>query len=485
MPLTIFYAWQSDRPGKTNRNLIKDALTKAIAELNEEAVITEDPRDEIEVDHDTRGVPGSPDISATILEKIDQAAVFVCDVTPIAERAGGTGAIPNPNVMLELGYAMKALDSKRIITVMNTAFGAEPRDLPFDIKQKSVIKYAADQNDLNAARKGLQSSLKHAVKSSLDYHKRTLASVEPTVAPEVQLVRAIKDVSPEQRALAEAYFKSLLARMQKLRPAQGDSDEDLLKVIAATAPMVSEFVLIAESIAQYKSVPALEEARRFFVHVLEAYYPVSYTYLTDYDLYKFLGHELLVVLIAKLIKEDHWEALRDFLQEPFRLRAGRRSGKSQSFVYLSVRVDLLQERNERLGLGRAFLHADILKDRYSTEPLARLLSWEEFMEADHLLLVRSCVKPNDGATWFPWSAIYLEESRQELPDYIENATTKRGAERLALGLGMNTTLGLRVLLADSTSQLKSFLGSHSFRVPGLSYDWTKIWEEATAEAILS
>jgi hypothetical protein len=38
---------------------------------------------------------------------------------------------PNPNVLVELGYALKALGDERVIVVVNTAFGKEEL-LPFD-----------------------------------------------------------------------------------------------------------------------------------------------------------------------------------------------------------------------------------------------------------------------------------------------------------------------------------------------------------------
>jgi len=45
-----------------------------------------------------------PDIVATILEKIDNAAAFVGDVTPISVSENGK-QVANPNVLIELGYS--------------------------------------------------------------------------------------------------------------------------------------------------------------------------------------------------------------------------------------------------------------------------------------------------------------------------------------------------------------------------------------------
>ena len=70
------------------------------------------------------------------LAKIQQAAVFVADVTPIAVSDGGK-QVANPNVLIELGYAKRALGTERVITVWNTALtNARPEDLPFDMRHR-------------------------------------------------------------------------------------------------------------------------------------------------------------------------------------------------------------------------------------------------------------------------------------------------------------------------------------------------------------
>ena len=65
------------------------------------------------------------------------ARCFVADVS-IVTPAGATRLIPNPNVLLELGYASKAIGWERIVMVANTAFG-QPEELPFDLRKRRVI----------------------------------------------------------------------------------------------------------------------------------------------------------------------------------------------------------------------------------------------------------------------------------------------------------------------------------------------------------
>lgn len=128
---TAFYSWQSDSPAKTNRYLILAALEQAVKSVNPSLSV------EVVVDRDTINVPGSPDITHTILQKIAECSLFVADVTIVGREPRPT---PNPNVLVELGYAIRCLGWERVVLVMNTVHG-DPEELPFDLRQKRVTTY--------------------------------------------------------------------------------------------------------------------------------------------------------------------------------------------------------------------------------------------------------------------------------------------------------------------------------------------------------
>jgi hypothetical protein len=160
MSRDVFYAWQSDTDERVNRYLIRDALRLALNSLHRDTAVTESPR--LRLDHDTKDVPGTPDIFTTILSKIESCAIFVADVTPVAavnkEKAK---PVANPNVMIELGYALARVSDKRILLVMNDAMG-RPDDLPFDLaRRRWPVTYTADSTtNLKAAAKTLGDSLR-------------------------------------------------------------------------------------------------------------------------------------------------------------------------------------------------------------------------------------------------------------------------------------------------------------------------------------
>jgi len=175
---SIFYSWQSDRPNQTNRNLIKRSLEDAIEILNANGSI--DIEDAIRLDHDTRGIPGSPAIVDTILQKIESCDVFVPDVSFVTNNEGRL--CPNPNVMIEYGYALKSIGPEKILAVMNTHFG-EPVELPFDMRHRRFplsynIAPDADVLTRQHIRQQLTTDLRNAIEAILAHRP-----VAPTVPP--------------------------------------------------------------------------------------------------------------------------------------------------------------------------------------------------------------------------------------------------------------------------------------------------------------
>ena len=150
MKITVFYSWQSDLPNDTNRRFIATALEKAIREVDSSLEIAKDDRPDdpnIGMDQDTQGVPGTHDIVHTIFDKIQNASIFIGDISIInkglASPTSQTNTYrltPNPNVLIELGYAANYLGWDKIICVFNAAFG-DVRELPFDLHTRRILPY--------------------------------------------------------------------------------------------------------------------------------------------------------------------------------------------------------------------------------------------------------------------------------------------------------------------------------------------------------
>jgi hypothetical protein len=132
--ITLFWSWQLDSPSKVNRDFVEDCLERAVKKIAKADALI------VKVDRDTQGVSGTPAIAETILQKIRAADVFVWDAT-LAYR--DPRPAPNPNVLVEFGYALAILGESRLIGVMNTAGGPGPEELPFDLKHRRwPLRYA-------------------------------------------------------------------------------------------------------------------------------------------------------------------------------------------------------------------------------------------------------------------------------------------------------------------------------------------------------
>jgi hypothetical protein len=110
------------------------------------------------------------EIAAVILRKIAASAVFVADLTPLARTPDGK-ALPNPNVLVELGWAFHKPGLERVIGVLNTASGSEIEDLPFDIRHRRILTYDlsedADEKTRAKEYKNLLKSLRGALHTNL------------------------------------------------------------------------------------------------------------------------------------------------------------------------------------------------------------------------------------------------------------------------------------------------------------------------------
>ena len=171
----MFFSWQSDARAAACRTLIGDALELTVGRI----ATTGKLGVEAAIDRDTLDVPGTPDILAAIFEKIDSASAFVADVTIVGGEAADGKGLPNPNVMVELGYAIKTLGWSRILLIQNTAFGGI-KLLPFDLPRRLVTMYEshADAIERAEARKELASRLEPKLRKILAEPKVTPLSAQ-------------------------------------------------------------------------------------------------------------------------------------------------------------------------------------------------------------------------------------------------------------------------------------------------------------------
>ncbi len=458
---TVFYSWQSDLPNSTNRSLILDALERAAKKIRTDDSVMVEPV----LDRDTQNVPGAPDIAHTIFQKIEKAAAFVADVSIINPGLGRP--TPNPNVLIELGYALKTLGNPRTVLVANTANGPVEA-LPFDLRAKRVLTYhlLPGAEDKPEQRKKLQEGLEAALRAILPDASPPQPSVAPSAADKA--VESIVAGAASQDALCTRFVSSIADRVKELTPnhereKMEEWDNLLVEAIQRSLPLVTDFARVADTAAVHDSREAARGLFRGFAPLFTQYNLAPGAsgayYNVQFDLPKFIGHELMVTLFAAFIRERRWETVAAICGETV-VVPNTSDGRTVhvNFLYASAPVQLLEHRSRRLKLNRLSLHADILKERHEAGQLGELSPWRRFQDADVFLYLRSILAPDKVTrydVWMPWSAALL---RGGCPDYLFDAIQRDKAEQLLEPFGVRSVDELRSRLKQRADTLNQIMG---------------------------
>lgn len=170
MQNTVFFSWQSDLPNNKNRNFIESCLSNSVKNLKKDI----EYRLEINIDRDTKSKLGTPDITESIFDKINKCDFFIADISIINSKSRKYRKTPNPNVLVELGYAAKKLGWNKIICVFNTEFG-KISDLPFDLRNRRILPYEFNSENKLSAKRNVEKIFYSAL---MENYKTTAFSYE-------------------------------------------------------------------------------------------------------------------------------------------------------------------------------------------------------------------------------------------------------------------------------------------------------------------
>lgn len=137
--ISLFHAWQSDYD--ESRRIIASALDDLINKLNGSNLLAAP----IFLETATKVGEGAIHIDSVLLDKIQNADLFVADLSPVYQYGGRL--CPNPNVLIETGYALAMLRPDQIVLLEQIRPSKDvPGDrtgvkLPFDIDHVKRIRF--------------------------------------------------------------------------------------------------------------------------------------------------------------------------------------------------------------------------------------------------------------------------------------------------------------------------------------------------------
>lgn len=203
-----FYSWQSDLSTDTNNRAIATSIKKAFIKVEENINTVK-----LVFDEATRGKPGSPEIPNTIFSKIASCDIFICDISTINQSDTGNRKTPNPNVLIELGYAVALLGWERIVMLYNKKYGNFPDDLPFDLEKRRVTSFQIiDKADTNG-KADLTNKLIEAVSVIIEAHP-----TKPTESKKIseEEIERAKDVEKLKDIFSCIHLETLDTFIQEL-----------------------------------------------------------------------------------------------------------------------------------------------------------------------------------------------------------------------------------------------------------------------------
>ncbi len=430
MKKIVFYSWQSDLPNSTNRSLIEDTLKQAALDIAKDDGVDIEPV----IDRDTQGVAGAVDIASTIFAKITAADLFVADITTIS-KPKGKRATPNPNVLIELGYALKAIGHEQMVLVFNKAFG-KVEEIPFDLRTRKLLTYNCPDGttDYTAIKKELVRDFKSALTAGL--------AQSPKKEAPLDILNAIENKFPNKIVLLRKYLATLLLELEKIQPKMhrdGGTAEELINAISKSQPLLVDFAKLSETNVLMNDLEATEEIFKWFGGVYEKYNPASNPSgkisTADGDFFKFIGHELFVMFMSPFLKEERWKDIKKILGWTFKAddKQYRRGVQRISWSMLSDTPRLLIDESRRKG--RVSLHSDILRDRHTDGGLASVVPFREFSETDFFLYLYGERNGEDESRspWYPTTIIWLDHVPVFITDAQDYPTAVKIADSLYIG----------------------------------------------------
>lgn len=210
----------------------------------------------------------------------------------------------------------------------------------------------------------------------------------------------------------DEYCNSFASNLERFRllNVDGELDDAVVKSIEEFLPYRNEAIQLFIAVAQYSpTAEFVERIHRFFESLMPYMNrPSNISQWSEWssDNFKFMVHELFLYALAIFLKHDRLDQAKYLLEQQYYLPGNSDYGRDVmiSFVVFRDHMASLRHRNERLGLRRLSLRADLLKERTNGTGI----DFRYLMQADFVAFMRAeIVEKNERKRWWPETLVWL------------------------------------------------------------------------------
>jgi len=226
-------------------------------------------------------------------------------------------------------------------------------------------------------------------------------------------IDAVRNTRPHAVPATIEYFTSLGEQLEgfRLEPNEDPFDDAVVASIDAFLPYRNEAVDLFLALGLYLDTSETRNAiHRFFeqlIPYLDKPPTVTQWKEWDFDNFRFIVHELFLYAVAALIRNERFETAAHLMATEYFVSGRQDYGREPMVPFDVFReyMKSLEHRNERLGLRRLSVRADLLKERC----IGVGLEFQDLMQADFILFMRDQIDhPDAHWHWWPETLVYAD-----------------------------------------------------------------------------
>lgn len=272
--------------------------------------------------------------------------------------------------------------------------------------------------------------------------------------------RRAKELIQNGAATAEAAledylltFASELEKFRIVKKPNEEFDDQVIKSIGDELPFRNEYIEALTLAVRYWRPGFSSKIKQFLEQIaLYQFRPVAISSWRDHDFdnFRFIGNEIFLYTVAIFLRAELFAETGGLLAESYYVGevATNRQEPMVEFTVFNDALPSLQHRNVRLKLSRLSLQADLIEQRSHGSGV----SFENIMQADFILFLRSNLTNSTERRWWPQTLVYAGRMHHGPFEFFVRARSKRYFAGLMLTLGIQAKDEFDALIREFTEQ---------------------------------